>query len=44
LIEEIDGRLVMTAAPMREDLVVSVWRGSPAGTFSDASAMDDEEG
>ncbi len=43
LIEEIDGRLVMTAAPMREDFVVAVWRGSPAGTYSDATAMADDE-
>ena len=43
LIDEIDGRLVMTAAPMREDVVVSVWKGSPGGTFSDASALEDEE-
>lgn len=40
LIEEIDERLVMTAVPYRDDLMISVWRGSPAGTFSDASAME----
>lgn len=43
LIEEIDERLVMTWAPMREDLVVSTWRGSPAGTFSDTNAFADDE-
>ena len=43
LIEEIDGRLVMTTLPMREDFVVSVWRGSPGGTFSDADALGDED-
>jgi hypothetical protein len=42
LIEAIDERLVMTAQPYRDDLTIAVWRGSPAGTYSDASAMDDE--
>jgi hypothetical protein len=44
LIEAIDERLIMTAQPYRDDLTISVWRGSPAGTFSDASAMEDEGG
>lgn len=41
LIEEIDERLVMPADPYREDFIVSVWRGSPAGTYSDAD-LDSE--
>jgi len=43
LIEEIDERLVMTADPYREDFIVSVWRGSPAGTYSDSDVDDDDE-
>ena len=43
LIEQVDEKLVMTAQPFRDDLTISVWRGSPAGTFSDATAMEDEE-
>lgn len=41
LIEEIDERLVMSADPYREDFIVSVWRGSPAGTYSDVDIDDD---
>lgn len=41
LIEEIDERLVMSADPYREDFIVSVWRGSPGGTYSDADIDDD---
>ncbi|WP_343395037.1 hypothetical protein [Candidatus Amarobacter glycogenicus] len=33
----------MTADPYREDFVVTVWRGSPAGVYSDSDADDDEE-
>jgi hypothetical protein len=46
LIEEIDERLVMSADPYREDFIVSVWRGSPAGTYSDVDIdeeLDDED-
>jgi hypothetical protein len=43
LLEAIDERLVMTADKYRDDLIISVWRGSPAGTFSDADANTDEE-
>jgi len=42
LIDTIDERLVMTADPYREDFIVTVWRGSPAGVYSD-SAMDDDD-
>ena len=43
LIEAADERLVMTADPFREDFVVSVWRGSPAGVYSDSDSDDDDE-
>jgi hypothetical protein len=33
----------MTADPYREDFVVTVWRGSPAGVYSDSDADDDED-
>lgn len=45
LIDAADELLVMTADPYREDFVVSVWRGSPAGVYSDSDGdEDDEEG
>jgi hypothetical protein len=31
----------MTADPYREDFIVTVWRGSPAGIYSDSD--DDED-
>jgi hypothetical protein len=43
LIEAADERLVMTADPYREDFIVSVWRGSPAGVYSDDDDEDDED-
>lgn len=43
IIDAVDERLVMTADPYREDFVVSVWRGSPAGVYSDSDADDDED-
>lgn len=43
LIEAADERLVMTADPYREDFIVSVWRGSPAGTFGDGDDEDDDD-
>lgn len=43
LIEAIDERLVMTADPFREDFIVSVWKGSPAGVYSDSDEADDED-
>lgn len=42
LVETIDERLVMTADPYREDFVVTVWKGSPAGEYRDGDAEDDE--
>ena len=43
LVEAIDERLVMTADKYRDDLIVNVWRGSPAGVFSDDDALSDDE-
>ena len=43
LIDAADEQLVMTADPYREDFVVSVWRGSPAGVYSDDTDSDDDE-
>ena len=44
LVDQIDERLVMTADPYREDFVVTVWRGSPAGVYSDADVEDEDDG
>lgn len=43
LIAEIDDRLVMSADPYREDLVVTVWRGEEVGVFADESAVGDDD-
>ena len=43
LIEAIDERLVMPADPYREDFIVTVWKGSPAGTYSDSDLGEDED-
>ncbi|PFG73757.1 hypothetical protein [Tepidiforma thermophila] len=43
LIDATDEQLVMTADPYREDFIVTVWRGSPAGVYSDNELDDDEE-
>jgi hypothetical protein len=40
LIAQIDERLVLPADPEREDFVVTVWRGTRMGIFSE----DDEDG
>ena len=40
LIGEVDERIVMSAFPFRDDLVVSVWLGRQAGVYSEE--MDDE--
>lgn len=44
LIDAADEQLVMTADPYREDFIVAVWRGSPAGVYSDSDDDDEEEG
>lgn len=43
LIDAIDERLVMTADPYREDFVVTVWRGSPAGVYTDSDTDEEDE-
>ncbi len=43
LIDAADEQLVMTADPFREDFIVSVWRGSPAGVYSDDTGADDDD-
>jgi len=43
LIAEIDERLVMSADPYREDLIVTVWRGEEAGVFAEEADEDGEE-
>lgn len=43
LIDAIDERLVMTADPFREDFVVTVWKGSPGGVYSDSEDDEEEE-
>ncbi|MGE5594661.1 MAG: hypothetical protein ACM3S1_01350 [Hyphomicrobiales bacterium] len=43
LIDTIDERLVMTADPYREDFIVTVWKGSPAGVYTDSDDDDDED-
>ena len=40
LLEALDDRIVSTADPHREDLIVTVWRGEEVGVFAD----DDSEG
>ncbi len=41
LIDAADERLVMTAAPYRDDFIVTVWKGWSGGVYSDD--QDDEE-
>ena len=43
LIADIDQRLVLPAEPGREDFVVTVWRGSAAGVYSEDDEEEDEE-
>lgn len=44
LIDAADERLVMTAAPYREDFIVTVWKGWSAGVYSDDDADEEEDG
>lgn len=45
LISLIDERLVMSADPYREDLILTVWRGEEVGVFADAGlSREDEDG
>lgn len=41
LMDAIDEQLAMTADPYREDFVVTVWKGVPAGVYGDADAEED---
>ncbi len=41
LIDAVDEQLAMTADPYREDFIVTVWKGLPAGVYGDADADDD---
>ncbi len=41
LIDAVDEQLAMTANPYREDFIVTVWKGVPAGVYGDAGAGDD---
>jgi hypothetical protein len=43
LIGEIDERLVLTTDPYRDDFVVTVWRGTQAGVFSEEDEDEDAE-
>jgi hypothetical protein len=43
LLGAIDERLVSSADPYREDLVVTVWRGEEVGVFADDSEYDDDD-
>lgn len=43
LIDAADERLVMTADPYREDFIVSVWKGSPAGVYTDSEGDDEDD-
>ncbi len=43
LIAEVDERLVSSADPYREDLIVTVWRGREVGTFADEPDFDDRD-
>ncbi len=43
VIAEIDERLVLTNDPYRDDFVVTVWRGTQAGVYSEEDDDDDED-
>jgi hypothetical protein len=43
LIGEVDERLVLTTDPDRDDFVVTVWRGSQAGVYSEDEEEDEED-
>ena len=43
LIDAADEQLVTTADPYREDFIVTVWKGSPAGVYSDDEDGDEDE-
>jgi hypothetical protein len=43
LLATLDERIVSTADPYREDLIVTVWRGEEVGVFADDSDFDDDD-
>lgn len=43
LIAEIDERLVLTSDAFRADFIVTVWRGAPAGVYSEDDDEDHDE-
>ena len=43
LLASLDERIVSTADPYREDLIVTVWRGEEVGVFADDSDFDDDD-
>ena len=43
LLSEIDERIVSSADPYREDLVVTVWRGEELGVFADDTDYEDDD-
>ena len=43
LMDAADEQLAMTADPYREDFVVTVWKGVPAGVYGDADAEGHED-
>ena len=42
LLEALDDRIVSTADPHREDLIVTVWRGEEVGVFADDDSDSDD--
>ena len=43
VIAEADERLVLTTDPYRDDFVVTVWRGSQAGVYSEDEDEDEDD-
>ena len=41
VITDMDDRVVRTADPFREDLVVTVWSGTEVGVYSDEESLDE---
>ena len=42
VIADIDDRWALTADPVRDDFIVTVWRGQEAGVYSQDDGADDE--
>ena len=43
LLADIDEKIVSTADPYREDLIVTVWRGEEVGVFADDSDYEEDD-